>query len=98
MGTNASVISPLTEFYNSQVFTVTGVTASTTVVTVTANNTLAANDLITLSGVAANATNNCTAADITAINGGIQTVISATATNFTFDATIPPRLPAPDAP
>ena len=89
MGTNASVISPLTEFFNSQQFTVTGVTATTTVVTVTANNTLAANDLVTLSGVAANLANNCTAADITAINGGIQTVVSATATNFTFNATIP---------
>ena len=89
LGTNASPISPLTEFFNSQVFTVTVVTASTTVVTVTANNTLAANDLVTLSGVAANTTNNCTAADIAAINGGIQTVVSATATNFTFDATIP---------
>ena len=54
LGTNASPISPLTEFFNSEVFTVTGVTASTTVVTVTANNTLAANDLVTLSGVAAN--------------------------------------------
>ncbi len=89
MGSNASPISPLTEFYNTQAFTVTGVTASTTVVTVTANNTLAANDLITLSGVAANAANNCTAADIAAINGGIQTVVSATAANFTFDATVP---------
>jgi len=89
MGTNASVISPLTEFFNSQVFNVTGVTASTTVVTVTANNTLAVNDLIALSGVAANATNNCSAADIAVINGGMQTVVSATATNFTFDATIP---------
>jgi hypothetical protein len=89
MGTNASTISPLTEFYNSQVFTVTGVTASTTVVTVTANNTLAANDQVTLAGVAANAANNCTAADVAVINGGIQTVVSATATNFTFDATIP---------
>jgi len=89
IGTNASPISPITEFYNSQVFTATGVTASTTVVTVTANNTLAANDLVTLSGVAANITNNCTAADIAAINGGIQTVVSATATNFTFDAAIP---------
>ncbi|MGA8442097.1 MAG: hypothetical protein WB762_20685 [Candidatus Sulfotelmatobacter sp.] len=89
LGSNASPISPLTEFFNSQVFSVTGVTASTTVVTVTANNTLAANDLVTLSGVAANTTNNCTAADIAAINGGIQAVVSATATNFTFDATIP---------
>jgi hypothetical protein len=89
MGTNASPIAPLTEFFNSQVFNVTGVTASTTVVTVTASNTLAANDLITLSGVAANPANNCTAADIAAINGGIQTVVSATTTNFTFDAAIP---------
>ncbi len=87
MGTNASPMSPLTEFFNSQVFTVTGVTATTTVVTVTAANTLAANDLVTLSGVTANA--NCSAADLSAINGGIQTVATATATQFTFDATIP---------
>jgi hypothetical protein len=89
MGSNASPISPLTEFYNSQVVTVTGVTASTTVVTVTANNTLAANDMVALAGVAANLANNCTAADIAAINGGMQTVVSATATNFTFNAAIP---------
>ena len=89
LGTNASPISPLTEFYNSQVFTVTGITASTTVVTVTASNTLAANDLVTLSGAAASTSNNCTAADIAAINGGIQTVVSATATSFTFDASVP---------
>ena len=74
IGTGASVISPLTEFYNSQIFTVTGVTATTTVVTVTANNTLAANDMVTLSGVTSNA--NCSTAD-------------ASATQFTFDATIP---------
>jgi hypothetical protein len=89
LGTNASPISPLTEFFNSQVFTVTGVTATTTVVTVTAANTLVANDLVTLSGVAVNTADDCTAADVAAINGGVQTVVSATATNFTFDATIP---------
>ncbi len=89
LGSNASPMSPLSEFFNSQVFTVTGVTATTTVVTVTAANTLAANDLITLAGVAANTGNDCTAADITAINGGVQTVASATTTSFTFDATIP---------
>src|SRR5580704_17648776 len=89
MGSNASPIAPITEFFNSQVFTVTGVTASTSVVTVTANNTLAANDMVTLAGVAANGANNCTAADIAAINGGMQTVASATATSFTFAATIP---------
>jgi hypothetical protein len=89
VGTAPSPISPLTEFYNSQVFTVTGVSASTTLVTVTASNTLAANDMVTLSGVASNTTNNCTAADIAAINGGMQTVVLATATAFTFNATIP---------
>jgi hypothetical protein len=89
LGTNASPISPLTEFYNSQVFTVTGVTASTSVVTVTANNTLAANDMVSLSGVGANTNNGCTSGDASAINGGIQTVVSATATSFTFDASIP---------
>ncbi len=88
MGTNASPISPLTEFFNSQTVTVTGVTATTTVVTVTAANTFGVNDLVTLSGVAVNAGNNCTAGDVTAINGGMQIVISATATNFTFDATV----------
>ena len=89
IGTGASVISPLTEFYNSQVFTVTGVTATTTVVTVTAANTLVVNDTVTISGVTANAGNGCTAADVTAINGGLQTVASASGTQFTFNATIP---------
>jgi hypothetical protein len=87
LGTNASPMSPLTEFFNSQVFTVTGVTATTTVVTVKAANTLAANDLVTLSGVTSNA--NCSAADVSAINGGLQTVATASATQFTFNATIP---------
>jgi len=88
LGTGASVMSPLTEFFNSQAFSVTGVTATTTVVTVTAANTLALGDTVTLSGVTANAATGCTAADITAISG-IQTVASATAANFTFNATIP---------
>ena len=48
----ATVVSPLTEFFNSEVFTVAGVSATAAVVTVTATNTLAANDLITMSGVA----------------------------------------------
>ena len=82
-----SPMSPLTEFFNSQVFNVTGVTATTTAVTVTAANTLAANDMVILSGVTANA--NCSAADISAINGGVQTVASASGTQFTFNATIP---------
>jgi hypothetical protein len=89
IGTGPSVLSPLTEFWNGQVLTVTGVTATTTVVTVTAANTLAANDLVTISGVVANAGNGCTAADVTYINGGLQTIASATTTQFTFDATIP---------
>jgi hypothetical protein len=89
LGTGAAVISPLTEFWNGQTYAVTGVTATTMLVTVTAANALAANDVVTLSGVAANTANGCTAADVTAINGGIQTVASATATTFTFDATIP---------
>jgi hypothetical protein len=90
-GTNASPSSPLTEFFNPLAgsFTVTGVTATTTVVTVTANNTLAVNDLVTLLGVAINTGNGCTTADITAITAEMQTVASATTTSFTFDATIP---------
>jgi hypothetical protein len=90
-GTNASPLSPLTEFYNPLVgaFTVTGVTATATVVTVTANNTFAVNDLVTLSGVTINAGNLCTSGDVTAITAGMQTVASATTTSFTFDATIP---------
>lgn len=88
LGTGASVISPLTEFLNSQAFSVTGVTATTTVVTVTAANILTAGDTVTLTGVTADTGNRCTAADVTAING-LQTVATATAANFTFDATIP---------
>jgi hypothetical protein len=88
IGTGPSVLSPLTEFWNGQVFTVTGVTATTTVVTVTAANTLAVNDMVTLSGVAADTGNGCTAADLTAINGGLQAVASASTTQFTFNATI----------
>jgi hypothetical protein len=88
IGTSNSVVSPLTEFYNSQVFIVTGVTATTTVVTVTAANTLAVNDMVTLSGVAANGT-ACTMADVNVINGGLYTIVSASGTQFTFDATIP---------
>jgi hypothetical protein len=89
LGTGPSVLSPLAEFLNTQEFTVTRVTATTTTVTVRAANALAENDMITLSGVTANAANNCTAADVAAINGGIQTVASASATQFTFNATIP---------
>jgi hypothetical protein len=90
LGTNASPIAPLTEFFNGQLFYVSAVTASasTGLVTVTANNTLAANDMVILAGVSANTTNNCTAADVTAINGGVQTV-SATGlsgTQFEFAA------------
>ncbi len=87
LGANASVVSPLTEFFNSQAFTITQATATATTVTVTANNNLAANEPVTISGVTGG-TNNCTAADIAAINGN-QTVASATATTFTFSATIP---------
>ncbi|MGA8224853.1 MAG: hypothetical protein WB780_24635 [Candidatus Acidiferrales bacterium] len=92
LGTGASVISPLTEFFNSQQFAVTGLTATAAVVTVTAANTLAANDLVTISGVIANPGNGCTGgpnSDLSAINGVLQTVASATPTQFTFDATIP---------
>jgi hypothetical protein len=88
LGTNASPMAPLTEFLNSQIFTVTGVTATTTAVTVTAANTLAVNDMVILSGVSANSANNCTTTDIAAINGGVQTVATASATQFTFAATI----------
>jgi hypothetical protein len=89
IGTGPSVISPLVEFYNSQVYTVTAVTASTTVVTITATNTLAVNDMVTISGVTANPADDCIAGDVSAINGGLQTVVSASATQFTFNATIP---------
>jgi len=91
LGTGPSVVSPLTEFFNTQEFTVSGVTATTTVVTVTVTptNELAANNLITISGVTANAANGCTAADVAVINGGLQTVASASGGQFTFNATIP---------
>ena len=62
-------------------------TATTTVVTVTVANSLSIGELVTIAGVTANGT-DCTAADATAING-TQTVASASATQFTFNATIP---------
>src|SRR5580658_1623928 len=84
-GTNASPLSPLTEFYNPLwTVAVTGVTATTTAVTVTLANSFALNDLVTVSGVGVNATNNCTSADVTAITAPMQTVASTTATSFTF--------------
>jgi hypothetical protein len=86
IGDGPSPLSPLTEFYNSESFTVSAVTATTSVVTVTAANALAANDLVTISGVTSNS--NCSAADVAAING-LQTVASASTTQFTFAATIP---------
>jgi hypothetical protein len=85
-GSNYSPLSPLTEFYNNQAFTVTAVTATTSAATVMAANTLAANDMVTLYGVSSNA--NCSAADVAAISG-LQTVASASATQFTINATIP---------
>jgi len=90
----ATVVSPLTEFFNSEVFTVTGLSATTTpapgVVTVTlaAPSTLVVNDLITISGVAANG-GACTPADVAAIDGGIHTIASVAGTHFTFDTAIP---------
>jgi hypothetical protein len=87
IGTGPSVLSPLTEFWNSQTFTVTGVTATATTVTVTAANTLAVNDMVTISGVGVNTINGCNTADVNAINGGLQTVASASTTQFTFTAT-----------
>lgn len=84
-----STLSPLTEFFNSQNFTVAGAAANATTVTITAANTLAANDMVTISGVTANAAGGCTAADAAAINGGLQTVASASATQFTFSASLP---------
>lgn len=90
LGTGASVLSPLTEFFNTQNFTVTGLTATTgttPTVTVTAANTLAANDMVTITGVTAEASTGCTPADVAAINGGLQTVLTASATQFTFSPT-----------
>ncbi len=80
-----SPMSPLTEFYNpiSGAFTVTAATVNAAIATITAANTLAVNDLVTVSGVTTNG-GRCVAADVTAINAGLQTVASATATQFTF--------------
>jgi len=89
LGTGPSVVAPLTEFHNIQAFSITGVTASTTVVTVTAANSFAAGDTVTISGVTMDLANSCTAADVTAINGGPFTVATAAAGNFTYDAAVP---------
>ncbi len=65
----------------------TKVTATTTVVTVTVPNSLSIGELITIAGVTANGT-NCSAADAAAING-IQSPVTASTTQLTFDAAIP---------
>jgi hypothetical protein len=88
LGNNASPWSPMTEFFNSQTLSITGITATATTVTVTASNSFAASDLVVISGVAANAGNTCTAGDLAVINGA-NTVTSATSTSFTFTATVP---------
>ncbi len=89
-GTNHSVLSPLTHFWDTTTFasSITALSATAAVVTVTAANSLAANDIVMISGVAASG--SCTAGDVTAINSE-QTVIAAglSATQFEFDATIP---------
>jgi hypothetical protein len=91
MGTGPSAISPLTEFFNNTFITssmssVTATQGTPGVVTVTAHNTLSVGDVVFISGVAADG--NCDAADVAGING-MPTVTSATATQFTFNATIP---------
>ena len=93
VGTSSSVVSPLTSFFINTFVTgsVTAVNATAGtpgVVTVTAANKLAANDIVTVSGVTSSA--GCTAADATDINGAMLTVVSATSTSFTYDVpTIP---------
>ncbi|MGA9542997.1 MAG: hypothetical protein WBQ85_05490 [Candidatus Sulfotelmatobacter sp.] len=62
------------------------VTATTSVVTVTVNNSLSIGELVTITGVTSNT--HCTAADATAING-LQIPITTSTTQLTFDATIP---------
>jgi hypothetical protein len=91
IGTGPSVISPLTEFFNNTFITssmssVTATQGTPGVVTVTAHNTLSVGDVVFISGIAADG--NCDAADVAGING-MPTVTSATATQFTFNATIP---------
>ena len=91
IGSNPSVISPLTEFFNNTFITssMTSVTATRGnpgVVTVMAHNTLSPGDVVLISGIAADA--DCDAADVAGING-MPTVASANATQFTFNATIP---------
>jgi hypothetical protein len=89
IGTNNSPISPLAEFFNGQAFkpTVVAANSGTGVVTVTAPNTFAVGDTVIMTGVATNLLNGCSSADVNAING-LQTIASASGTQFTFDATI----------
>ena len=65
--------------------TPTEITATTTTVTVTVNNSLSIGELVTISGET-NGANGCGAADQAALNA-IQTVVSASATQFTFNGT-----------
>ncbi|MGC2421691.1 MAG: hypothetical protein WA405_08595 [Candidatus Acidiferrales bacterium] len=91
IGSDPSVISPLTEFFNNTFITssmssVTATQGTPGVVTVMAHNSLSPGDVVLISGIAADG--NCDAADVAGING-MPTVTSATATEFTFNATIP---------
>ena len=69
--------------------TPTSVTATTTIVTVTVANSFRIGELVTIAGVTANAGNGCTAADVAVINGLQTVLLRSSATQFTFDATIP---------
>ncbi|MGA8367977.1 MAG: hypothetical protein WB716_11730 [Candidatus Acidiferrales bacterium] len=91
IGTAPSAISPLTEFFNNTFITssmssVMATQGTPGVVTVMAHNSLSPGDVVLISGVAADG--DCDANDVAGING-MPTVTSATATQFTFNATIP---------
>jgi hypothetical protein len=91
IGSGPSAISPLTHFFNNTFITssmssVTATQGNPGVVTVVAHNSLSVGDVVFISGVVADG--DCDANDVAGING-MPTVTSATATQFTFNATIP---------
>jgi hypothetical protein len=83
--TGALTFSPTVEFYSNPVGApITAVAQTTTTVTITAANTLAVNDLVSINGVSSGS-GGCSATAAGDIDG-THVVVSATGTNFTFTA------------
>ena len=83
--TAASACSPLMEFYGRGGASITAVAQATFTVTVTAANSFVAGNSVSISGITAGGSGNCTAIPAADIDG-THLIVTASATNFTFTA------------